>query len=46
MMVRNADMWELTKKHEETNVHLSILMKYAGESQGKNLTSPMKLHED
>lgn len=39
-------MWELTKKHEGADVHLLNLMKFAGESQGKNLTSPMKFRED
>lgn len=39
-------MWELTKKHEGTDVHPFIPTKSAGESQGKNLTSPMKLRED
>lgn len=38
-------MWEPTKKHEGTDVHLFIPTKAVGESQGKNLTSPMKLRE-
>lgn len=46
MMERNADMWELTKQYEGADVHLLNLMKSAGESQGKNLTSPMKFRED
>lgn len=45
-MRRNADTWELMKKHKGTNVHLFIPTKSAGESQGKYLTSPIKLHED
>jgi len=39
-------MWELTMKHEGTDVHPFFPMKSAGESYGKNLTSPTKLRED
>lgn len=39
-------MWELMKKREGADVHLLNLTKFAGESQGKNLTSPIKFRED